>query len=107
MTLLQSLIQVIVKGCLVLIFKGDPIFIFKGGGFFNPRTYKQTHARNFRQVSDVQFFQFCIFSNPLILLANWSLKCLTTWQVVNCQMVHRGSLRYQPRLLLIYRNSIR
>ena len=44
-----------------------------------------------------QMFQFRIFSNPLISLANWSLKCLTTWQVVNCQMVHRGSIRFLPR----------
>ena len=57
-------------------------------------------------IAKFQMFQFCIFSNPLISLANWSLKCLTTWQVVNCQMVHRGSIRFQPRLFLIYRNSI-
>ena len=58
-------------------------------------------------IAKFQMFQFCIFSNPLISLANWSLKCLTTWQVVNCQMVHRGSIRFRPRLFLIYRNSIR
>lgn len=52
-------------------------------------------------------FNFAFFSNPLISLANWSWKCLTTWQVVNCQLVHRGSIRFQPRLFLIYRNSIR